>query len=259
MELRTDTEAQLVHCLKALHLPGIRQSWQDITRSAEQESLGYKEYLLALLDRERELRNNNRITKLLRESKLPMGKTIDNFDMKRLQPKIAHQIKAIVVGDFLDRKENILTFGNPGSGKTHLLCAIGYELIQQGRRILFTTCSLLIQELLIAKKNLQLGKYLKKLSGFEGLIVDDVGYVQREREEMEVFFTLLAERYERGSILLTSNLPFSKWETIFKDAMITAAAIDRLVHHSVILELNLESYRMAEAKKSRTAPAPGDQ
>jgi len=259
MGLRTDTEAQLVHCLKVLHLPGIRQSWQDITRSAEQESLGYKEYLLALLDRERELRTNNRITKLLRESKLPLGKTIANFDMKRLQSKIAHQIKAIVVGDFLDRKENILAFGNPGSGKTHLLCAIGYELIQQGRRILFTTCSLLIQELLIAKKNLQLGKYLKKLSGFEGLIIDDVGYVQREREEMEVFFTLLAERYERGSILLTSNLPFSKWEIIFKDAMITAAAIDRLVHHSVILELNLESYRMAEAKKSRTVPASGDQ
>ena len=259
MGQRTDTEAQLTNCLKELHLPGIRQSYEELSRSAEQDSLGYKEYLLALLDRERELRRNNRITKLLRESRLPMEKTISNFDLKRLQPKIVHQVKALVAGDFLDRSENILAFGNPGSGKTHLLCAIGRELIQQGRRILFTTCSLLIQELLIAKKGLQLGKYLKKLAGFEGLIVDDVGYVQREREEMEVFFTLLAERYERGSILLTSNLPFSKWETIFKDPMVTAAAIDRLVHHSIILELNMESYRMSEAKKSKAIKVEVDQ
>jgi DNA replication protein DnaC len=129
-------------------------------------------------------------------------------------------------------------------------------LVQRGRSILFTTCDLLVQHLLLAKRDLRLPKELKRLSRFEGLIIDDLGYVQQSREEMEVLFTLLAERYERGSVLLTSNLAFSKWEQIFKDAMTTAAAIDRLVHHSVILELNVPSYRLEAAKKKKSKPSP---
>jgi len=139
-----------------------------------------------------------------------------------------------------------------GSGKTHGLCALGQELIRRaGRKVLLCKCSLLVQELLVAKRDLKLTKVLKKLNGFDALIIDDIGYVQQSREEMEVLFTLLAERYERGSVLLTSNLPFSKWEQIFKDPMTTAAAIDRLVHHSVILELNIPSYRLEQAKKAK--------
>ena len=145
----------------------------------------------------------------------------------------------------------IFPFGNPGSGKTHLLCALGHELILQGRRVLFATCSLLVQRLLRAKAELFLEKELKRLDRFEALIVDDIGYVQQSREEMEVLFTLLAHRYEHRSILLTSNLVFSDWERIFKDPMTTAAAIDRLVHHSVILELNVPSYRMESAQKAK--------
>ena len=118
--------------------------------------------------------------------------------------------------------------------------------------LLFTTCSLLVQQLLIAKRDLRLPKLIKHMSSFEGLIIDDLGYVQQSREEMEVLFTLLAERYERGSVLLTSNLAFSKWDQIFKDAMTTAAAIDRLVHHSVIIELNVLSFRVETAKKTKT-------
>ena len=118
-----------------------------------------------------------------------------------------------------------------------------------GRKVLFSPCSLLVQDLLIAKRNLKLSRYLKRLSGFEVLIIDDIGYVQQSREEMEVLFTLLAERYQRGSVMITSNLPFSKWENIFKDPMTTAAAIDRLVHHSVILELNVPSSRLEQAKQ----------
>ena len=128
-----------------------------------------------------------------------------------------------------------------GSGKTHLLCAIGQELVRRDRRVLFVPCNLLVQDLLFAKKELKLAKLLKKLARYDALLIDDIGYVQQSREEMEVLFTLLADRYERGSIMLTSNLPFSKWEQIFKDPMTTAAAIDRLVHHSIILELNLPS------------------
>ena len=144
----------------------------------------------------------------------------------------------------------MLAFGPPGSGKTHLLCALGQELIHQGRRVLFRPCSLLVQELLIAKRDLMLAKVLKRLSRYDVMIIDDIGYVQQSRQEMEVLFTLLAQRYERGSVMITSNLPFSQWERIFKDPMTTAAAIDRLVHHSVILELNLPSYRL-EASKQR--------
>jgi DNA replication protein DnaC len=144
-----------------------------------------------------------------------------------------------------------LAFGNPGSGKSHLLCAIGQELIHLGRRVLFSTCGLLVQELLIAKRDLKLARTLKRLSRFNPLIIDDIGYVQQNREEMEVLFTLLADRYERGSVMLTSNLAFSHWEKIFKDPMTTAAAIDRLVHHSIILELNVPSYRLEQSKSNQ--------
>jgi DNA replication protein DnaC len=161
----------------------------------------------------------------------------------------------LLEGSFVDRRENVLVFGQPGAGKTHLLCAIGQELVRAGRRVQFARCGLLVQELLAAKRDLKLSRALKRLAGCEALIVDDLGYVQQSREEMEVLFVLLAERYERGSVLLTSNLPFSGWEQIFKDPMTTAAAIDRLVHHSVIIELNLPSYRAEQARKTKQGRA----
>ncbi len=155
----------------------------------------------------------------------------------------------------MDRHENVLVFGQPGSGKTHLLCGLGQELVRNGRKVLFWSTELLVQELLAAKRDLKLSRVLKRLAGYEVLILDDLGYVQQSREEMEVLFVLLAERYERGSVLLTSNLPFSGWESIFKDPMTTAAAIDRLVHHSVIVELNIPSYRAEAAKKAKQGRA----
>jgi DNA replication protein DnaC len=164
---------------------------------------------------------------------------------------VLQQVRTLLAGDFVDRQENLLAFGTPGSGKTHLLCAIAQELVRQGRPAYFRRCSLLVQELLQAKQELRLSRLLKKWGGYEIMVVDDLGYVQQNREEMEVLFTFFAERYERGSVLLTSNLPFSKWEQIFRDPMTTAAAIDRLVHHSVIMELNLPSYRAEQAKKGK--------
>ena len=238
----------LISYLKELHVPTIRECFEDIARTAEQESLSYERYLLELAERECEARRERRIGRLLRESRLPLEKNIDTFDLKRLPAKIRQQVTTLLDATFLDRKENVLAFGNPGSGKTHLLCAIGQELIRSGRRVYFTSCSLLVQDLLIAKQNLKLSRMIKRLSKYDAIIIDDIGYVQHSREEMEVLFTLLAERYERGSIMITSNLPFSKWEVIFKDPMTTAAAIDRLVHHSVILELNIKSYRIEQAQ-----------
>jgi DNA replication protein DnaC len=249
MRVSGELKERLDGNLKALHLPTIRMSFEDEAMRATQDSLSYEQYLLELTDREVEVRQQNRIARLLRESRLPLEKDLASFDMKRLPRKVATQVNVLVEGAFLDRQENVLAFGNPGSGKTHLLCAIARELVNKGRRTLFTTCDLLVQELLIAKRDLRLANKLKNLRRFDALVIDDIGYVQQDREEMEVLFSLLADRYERGSVMLTSNLPFSKWETIFKDPMTTAAAIDRLVHHSVILELNLPSYRLEESKR----------
>ena len=189
--------------------------------------------------------------RFLRESKLPLEKSLQSFDLDRLSLPVKRVVNSLLEGTFLSRRENVLVFGKPGSGKTHLLCAIAQELVQTGHRVYFTTTSSLVEGLLSAKKELKLDKALKKLSKFEAIIIDDIGYVKYSRDEMEVLFTLLAERYERGSVLLTSNLPFSQWEEIFKNPMTTAAAIDRLVHHSVILALNLESYRMEVAQKRK--------
>ena len=246
-----DIKVVLSRYLKELFLSTMRECYADLAIQAQQESSSYEGYLLELAELECINRRNNRIEINLKESKIPLDKNIDNFDLKRVPGKIAHQVRTLLKGSFLDHKENILAFGNPGSGKTHLLCAIGQELIRNGRRVYFATCSLLVQELLKAKRELQLSRMLKKLAKYDALIIDDIGYVQQDRSEMEVLFTLLAERYERGSIMITSNLPFSKWEQIFKDSMVTAAAIDRLVHHSVILELNISSYRMEEAKRKK--------
>ena len=241
----------LIGYLKELHVPTIRECFEDIARTAEQESLSYECYLLELAEKECEARRERRIGRLLRESRLPLEKNIDSFDLKRLPLKVRQQVTTLLDATFLDRKENVLAFGNPGTGKTHLLCAVGQELIRSGRRVYFTSCSLLVQNLLIAKQNLKLSRMIKRLSKHDAIIIDDIGYVQQSREEMEVLFTLLAERYERGSIMITSNLPFSKWEVIFKDPMTTAAAIDRLVHHSVILELNIKSYRIEQAQNTQ--------
>jgi DNA replication protein DnaC len=247
-----DQAQRLTNQLKELRLPTVRDHFQKAAVNAATENLSHLAYLAELTTLECEARREGRIKRLMRRSKLPAGKTWNNFRFKRLPLTVTRQLETLRDGSFLDRRENVLLFGKPGSGKSHALCALSEQLILQGRSILFTTCSLLVQQLLIAKRDLRLPKMIKQLSSFEGLIIDDLGYVQQSREEMEILFTLLAERYERGSVMLTSNLAFSKWDQIFKDAMTTAAAIDRLVHHSVIIELNVPSYRVETAKKTKT-------
>ena len=243
--------ATLQGTLKELCLPTMRESYAEVARLAVAETWSYEQFLLELVTREAQVRREHRIERRLAEARLPVGKSLERFDQGRLPAKVRQQVAALQDGSFLDRRENVLAFGNPGSGKTHLLCGLCRELVQRDRRMLSTTCSLLVQELLIAKRDLKLSALLKKLGRYEGLLIDDLGYVQQSREEMEVLFTLLADRYERGSVLITSNLPFSQWESIFKDPMTTAAAIDRLVHHSVILELNVTSYRREHAQQAQ--------
>jgi DNA replication protein DnaC len=237
--------------LRELHLPAFRSAYEELARQALQEGLSFAQYLLGLAQRECQERRGKRVQRLLHESRLPLEKSWPALELKRLPPKVVQQARVLLEGSFLDRHENVLVFGPPGSGKTHLLSAISQELVRAGRKVLFRPCGLLVQELLAAKRDLRLPGVLKRLAGYEALVLDDLGYVQQSREEMEVLFLLLAERYERGSVLLSSNLPFSGWEAIFKDPMTTAAAIDRLVHHSVIVELNIPSYRAEAAKKAR--------
>lgn len=250
---RAKLNSQLTEQFRELRLPMFREHFESLAERAVQEPLSHTKYLSELTDLECQARRESRIARLMHQSRLPSSKTWHNFQWTRLPLQVARQMESLRDGSFLDRRENLLLFGKPGSGKSHCLCALGEQLVHQGRSILFTTCSLLVQELLVAKRDLRLPKVIKRLLRFDGLIIDDLGYVQQSREEMEVLFTLLAERYERGSVMLTSNLPFSKWEQIFKDAMTTAAAIDRLVHHSVILELNVPSYRLENAKKPDTS------
>ena len=256
MSAMADVRPALIGHLKELHLPTVRECYEDTARRAERETLSYEQYLLEVISRECEQRRKSRVQRLLRESALPLEKSLEDFNVKRLPMKAQRQLRTLLEGGFLDRKENVLVFGNPGSGKSHLLTGLAQDLVvARERRMHFTKCSLLMQDLLAAKRDLRLSREIKRLGRYEGLIIDDLGYLQQTRDDMEVIFTLLAERYERGSVLMTSNLQFSKWEGIFKDAMMTAAAIDRLVHHCVIVELNIPSYRAEEAKKQQQADA----
>jgi len=237
--------------LRSLKLPGFVRAYAPVAEQAEREGWGFERYLHHLAEIEIEDRRGRRIERLLRQSGLPQDKRLSTLDLPRLPASIRRTVPTLCEGGFVDRAENLLAFGLPGRGKTHLVCAIGHELIQRGYTVLFVPTFKLVQRLLTAKQNLDLEATLRRLDHFDAVILDDLGYVQQGRAEMEVLFTFLAERYERRSVLITSNLVFSEWDKIFQDPMTTACAIDRIVHHAVILELAGPSYR-AEAAKSRS-------
>lgn len=236
--------------LKQLCLTTIGLEFESLAVRAQKEAWSYTRYLQALTEAELNERQGRRIDRLFKQARLPEGKSLETLDQQTLPLCVRRQIPALLEGHFVQRAENILVFGLPGRGKTHLVCAIARELILQKRMsIYFTSTFHLVQQMLIAKRDLKLEALFKKLDGYEVVILDDIGYVQQSAEEMEVLFTFLAERYERRSLMITSNLVFSQWDRIFKDAMTTAAAIDRLVHHSTILEMTNESYRVKTAEK----------
>ena len=201
------------------------------------------EIVLEVLEDEREVRWERRVDRLRYGSKLPVGKTLETFDLDRIPLSLSQKVRELATGEFVDRATNILAFGLPGTGKSHAVCALGHALVEAGRSVYFVPTFRIVQDLLAAKRDLELPRALRKLDKFEVLILDDIGYVQQAPDEIEVLFTLLAERYERRSVIITSNLVFSEWDRIFQNPMTTMAAIDRLVHHSVILEFNVPSYR----------------
>jgi DNA replication protein DnaC len=248
---------QLAVLLRGLKLPSFSAQHEEVACMAEREGWSFSRYLLQLAEAETSDRGGRRIERLLKRSGLPLDKTLATMDAKRFPAKVRRILPTLCEGGFVKRAENILAFGLPGRGKTHCVAAIGHELVQRGHHVLFVKTFAIVQQLLAAKRDLRLEKELKRLDRFDVLILDDIGYVQQDREEMEVLFTLLAERYERRSVMITSNLVFSQWDKIFKDPMTTAAAIDRVVHHSVILEMTGKSIRSEQAK-ARSANTAAD-
>ena len=251
--ITTTPPASLALLLRSLKLPTVARHVEEVARLAEREGWTFEHYVHHLVELEVHERRRRRIERHLKESDLPRDKTLASLDRTRLPIKIAKQLATLCDGGFVERGDNLLAFGLPGRGKTHLVCAIGYELIQRGYRVLFTATYALVQRLLAAKRDLRLEKELAILDGYDAVVCDDLGYIQQDRDEMEVLFTFLAERYERRSVIITSNLVFSEWDRIFKDPMTTAAAVDRLVHHSVILEMTGGSIRIEQAQSDRAA------
>ena len=238
--------------LRSLYLGEMARALEAVTEQAGRDGWSHEQYLRALCDVEVSRRAERRRERLLKESRLPDGKTLATLEQERLPLRVRRQLSALLDGRFVEQADNVLAFGLPGRGKTHLCCAIVRELIvAKGYRAFFCPAVRLVQQLLVAKRDLRLEAALRKLDGFDIVVLDDIGYIQQSREEMEVLFAFLAERYERKSLMITSNLVFSEWDKIFKDPMTTAAAIDRLVHHSIILELDGDSYRMQHAKTKK--------
>jgi len=235
--------------LRELKLPSFLAHHETLAEQAEQGGWGFRDYLYELVELELAERKQRKIDRLRRASQLPTEKTLGNLELDRFPAAVRRQLPGLCEGGFVERAENLLAFGLPGRGKSHLVCAIGHSLVERGYKVLFTPAYRLVQRLLLAKRNLELPTLMRRLDRFDAVVIDDLGYIQQDREEMEVLFTFFSERYERRSVVITSNLVFSQWDRIFKDAMTTAAAIDRLVHHSTILELTGPSYRTEAAQR----------
>jgi DNA replication protein DnaC len=253
MNAPMDQRTSLPVSLRALALPSFVAYHVEVAGRAEKEGWSFTQFLAHLAELELGERRTRRVERYLKASNLPLEKTLATLEVSRLAIPVRRQLPTLCEGDFVRAAENVLAFGLPGRGKTHLVCAIGHELVKRGVPVLFMRAYALVQQLLKAKKELVLERVLKKLDRIEVVILDDIGYVQQDNQEMEVLFTFLAERYERRSVMITTNLVFSQWDRIFKDPMTTAAAVDRLVHHSIILELSGPTYRGEEAERRNAA------
>jgi DNA replication protein DnaC len=253
MNIAVDT-AKLPTLLTALRLPTVARLWPEFCARSDKEGWPAARLLTALAELELAEREQRRIQRHLAEARLPAGKTLDGFDFTLVPSLSKAHLMALAEGDaWLKSGHNILAFGPPGTGKTHTAAGLGQELVRRGYRVLFTRTTDLVQQLQAARQALTLAHEIKKLDRFDLLILDDLSYVRKDQAETSVLFELIAARYERRSIMITANQPFSGWDSVFPDKAMTVAAIDRLVHHATILEMNVESFRRRTAMRAATS------
>lgn len=250
-------EARLGIMLNELRLPTIKTLWPEFARQADKEGWPAARFLSAIAEHELAERVHRRTARHLAEAHLPLGKTIDSFDFEAVPMISKAQVMAMAAGDsWLAKGANVLMFGPPGGGKSHLAAAIGLALIENGWRVMFTRTTDLVQKLQVARRELQLEAAITKLDKFDLLILDDLAYVTKDQAETSVLFELISARYERRSIMITANQPFGEWNKVFQDPAMTLAAVDRLVHHATIFEMNVESYRRRAAEKAKGPGRP---
>jgi DNA replication protein DnaC len=246
---------RLTLALNDLRLPAIKLVWPELAARADKEGWPAARFLAALAEHEIAERANRRIQRHLEEARLPPGKTLVNFDFEAVPAISKAQVMALAAGDsWLEKGANLLAFGPPGAGKSHLAAALGLALIENGWRVLFTRTTDLVQKLQAARRDLQLEAAIAKLDKYHLLILDDIAYVTKDQAETSVIFELIAARYERRSLLITANQPFGEWHRILPDQVMTLAAVDRLVHHATIFEMNVESYRRRTAVERKRGP-----
>ncbi len=241
--------------LNELRLPTIKTMWADFAARADKEGWPAARFLAAMAEHELAERDRRRIERHLTEARLPPGKTLDSFDFDTVPMISKAQVMAVSAGDaWLKTGANLLLFGPPGGGKTHLAAAIGLALVENGWKVLFTRTTDLVQKLQVARRELALEAALNRLDRFDLLILDDLAYVTKDQAETSVLFELIGARYERRSMLITANQPFGEWDKVFPDPAMTLAAVDRLVHHATIFEMNVESYRRRVALERKRGP-----
>ncbi|TIP18380.1 IS21-like element helper ATPase IstB [Mesorhizobium sp.] len=247
--------ARLSLLLNELRLPAIKVMWPQFAEQADKEGWPAARFLAAIIEHELAERDRRRIERHLAEARLLPGKTLDTFEFEAVPMISKAQVMAITAGDsWLEKGANLLLFGPPGGGKSHLASAIGLALIETGWRVMFTRTTDLVQKLQVARRELGLEAAINRLDRFHLIILDDLAYVTKDQAETSVLFELISARYERRSMLITANQPFGEWGKVFPDPAMTLAAVDRLVHHATIFELNVESYRRREAIERKRGP-----
>ncbi len=240
--------AVLPALLTELRLPSIARNWRRIVETADRDGWPAQKTLAVLMEIEVAERASRRIQRHRDQSETPAGKTFASFDFVAAPGLRKQQMLALGAGgDWIANGDNLLIFGQSGAGKSHVLAAICHALVDAGKRVLFTRTIDMVQRLQTARRDLALIGALEKLDKYDLIVLDDISYVRKDQAETSVLFELIAHRYERHSIAITANQPFSAWDTVFPDAAMTAAAVDRLVHHATIVEMNGESYRKRSA------------
>jgi DNA replication protein DnaC len=247
--------ARIALLLNELRLPAIKVVWSQFADQADKEGWPAARFLGTIAEHELAERGRRRIERHLAEARLPPGKTLDTFDFEAVPMISKAKVMATTAGDsWLAKGANLLLFGPPGGGKSHLASAIGLALIENGWRVLYTRTTDLVQKLQVARRELALEASIARLDRFDLLILDDLAYVTKDQAETSVLFELISARYERRSILITANQPFGEWGKVFPDPAMTLAAVDRLVHHATIFEMNVESYRRRTALERKRGP-----